>query len=112
MAVQTAVLHLLGDAAAPTLIGLVSDLLSGGDRSDYHHYMDLRDALFVPMLALALGGAAFLAASFTVVKDRRRAIAGLPALLPRRSRTTVTFHGSRFQIPWRLQWLPSHRIKF
>jgi hypothetical protein len=76
IAVQTLVLHLLGDAAAPTLIGLFSDFLRGSNSTDARHYTDLKYAMILPVIALILAGVFFLLASFTVDRDRQIALKG------------------------------------
>ena len=71
LALQILITHVLGDATGPFVIGWLSDTI---------HYSEPRSAigypltcsLYVSIFVLVLGGAAFLATSFFVERDRYR----------------------------------------
>uniref|UniRef100_A0A914WD37 Major facilitator superfamily (MFS) profile domain-containing protein n=1 Tax=Plectus sambesii TaxID=2011161 RepID=A0A914WD37_9BILA len=72
-AFQILISHLLGDAASPYVIGLISDKLRGSDPSAAARFYSLQHALYIPNFVLIFSGAFFLIATFFVVGDRRRA---------------------------------------
>lgn len=67
-AVQILMSHLFGDAASPLIVGAISDSVVRGIPSKG---ISMEFALFITVFVCVLGGAAFLASSFTIEADRR-----------------------------------------
>ncbi|CAF1910868.1 unnamed protein product [Rotaria magnacalcarata] len=67
------VMHLLGDASSPYIIGEISDFFRDGADDNLTQWVSLRNALMLTPFIAALGGAAFLFAAMFIVQDRRRA---------------------------------------
>jgi hypothetical protein len=74
-AIQILLIHLLGDAASPFIIGAISDVLVGYFRhsSDeiYSNAIGMRYALYITVIISAIGGGLFLMSTLTVGKDRK-----------------------------------------
>ncbi|CAF4004426.1 unnamed protein product [Rotaria sp. Silwood2] len=71
--IQIFILHLLGDASSPYIIGLISDFFRKGSKNDEVIWKSLRNALMLTPIVASLGGIAFLVAAFFIVRDRREA---------------------------------------
>ncbi|CAF3251391.1 unnamed protein product [Rotaria socialis] len=67
------VMHLLGDASSPYIIGEISDFFRDGADDNLTQWVSLRNALMLTPFVAALGGAAFLFAAMFIIQDRRRA---------------------------------------
>ncbi|KAL4001729.1 Major Facilitator Superfamily protein [Acanthocheilonema viteae] len=72
-AIQTLILHLLGDAFSPYLIGLISDAIREHERSTLAHFIALQRSLFVPNFVLCFAGFMFLVSTFYIDQDRQNA---------------------------------------
>lgn len=75
VAIQTLVAHLLGDAASPYIVGLLSDWFhpatAGGDAEQaISNFVSLQEALFVPNFILIISALFYNKAASTVVMDR------------------------------------------
>ncbi|CAF3386766.1 unnamed protein product [Rotaria sp. Silwood1] len=67
------VMHLLGDASSPYIIGEISDFFRKGADDNLTQWISLRNALMLTPFVATLGGAAFLFAAIYIIQDRRRA---------------------------------------
>ncbi|CAF0942045.1 unnamed protein product [Rotaria sordida] len=67
------IMHLLGDASSPYIIGEISDFFRKGADDDLSNWVSLRNALMLTPFVAILGGAAFLFAAMFIIQDRRRA---------------------------------------
>ncbi|CAG9539434.1 unnamed protein product [Cercopithifilaria johnstoni] len=72
-AIQTLILHLLGDAFSPYLIGRISDEIRGNERSTLAHFIALQRSLFVPNFVLCFASLMFIVSTFYIDQDRRNA---------------------------------------
>jgi len=72
-AIQIFVMHLLGDASSPYIVGLISNYYLKGSTVVLTEWTSLRNGLLLTPAVSALGGIAFLIAAFYIVQDRRDA---------------------------------------
>ncbi|XP_063287414.1 protein spinster homolog 1-like [Pelobates fuscus] len=73
-ALQIVVSHILGDAGSPYVIGVISDLIrKGKPDSDLLRFNSLGYALIICAFVGVIGGGFFLATSFYIEKDRKKA---------------------------------------
>ncbi|CAK8680419.1 unnamed protein product [Clavelina lepadiformis] len=80
-AMQILLMHLLGDAGSPYLLGVMSDALTDAMPDTYYSkYLGLQRAMYVTLFAAVLGGFSFLLASLFLEIDKKKvddALAGL-----------------------------------
>jgi len=72
-AIQIFVMHLLGDATSPYIVGLISNYYQKESHDINIRWSSLRNGLLLTPIVGALGGLAFLIAALFIVQDRRRA---------------------------------------
>jgi len=72
-AIQIFVMHLLGDASSPYIVGLISNFYQKESHDINIRWSSLRNGLMITPIVGAMGGLAFLIAALFIVQDRRRA---------------------------------------
>lgn len=72
-AIQIFIMHLLGDASSPYIVGLISDFFQSPDKTYVNQWIALRYGLLITPFVSLLGGVAFLIAAIFIVDDRLRA---------------------------------------
>jgi len=82
--------HLLGDAASPYLIGIVSDAIRDGNDSPAAKFYSLKHAMYINAFVLVLGGFFFLGTAWYVESDRKRTELLAKGLLPDDANTSTT----------------------
>jgi len=72
-AVQILILHLLGDAGSPYIIGLIADQIQVGKQDTYlNKFSALKYSFYISPFLCAIGGLFFLLASLFIVADVKR----------------------------------------
>ncbi|CAF1296126.1 unnamed protein product [Adineta ricciae] len=77
---QIFVMHLLGDASSPYVVGIISDFFRKESNDPDVHWESLRNGLLLTPAVACLGGIAFLFAAAFIVKDRRAAEVAIEAM--------------------------------
>ncbi|XP_019848762.1 PREDICTED: protein spinster homolog 1-like [Amphimedon queenslandica] len=77
-AIQILMIHLLGDASSPFIIGAVSDALVKHFRNShdevYSQATGMQYSLYITVIVAAIGGGTFLISTLTVIDDRKAVI--------------------------------------
>ncbi|CAF0890824.1 unnamed protein product [Rotaria sp. Silwood1] len=71
--IQIFILHLLGDASSPYIVGIISEALGKGSKDEKVIWQALRNALMLTPTVACCGGIAFLIAALFIIRDRREA---------------------------------------
>ncbi|CAF1015428.1 unnamed protein product [Adineta steineri] len=76
-AIQIFIMHLLGDASSPYIVGVIANYFQKGSEDNYVQWSSLRNALLLTPLVAIVGGICFLIAAIFIVQDRREAEIGI-----------------------------------